>query len=203
MGNRHQDGIHLGWCSMGRDMIRIAEIYAMKNRGKYDDIPPVPLLLSRVGANAPTLTAFKDNISQFTFDATNDEVFGASEVTHRYKEGTNIECHIHWATNGVDVAAKYVKWQLEYSISNAMGEFTTGVPLAVNIEIPANTADRKHMITTLGHIDGTGIKIGAYICWKFNRIAATGDAPTANPFALAVGFHMEQDSFGSVGVYTK
>jgi hypothetical protein len=167
------------------------------------------LLISRVGANAPTLTAFKNNVSQYTFDATNDEVFGASEVTHRYKEGSDIEAHIHWATNGLEGADKYVKWELEYTIANADGAapftsaFGTTVVLSKETVIPANTPDRSHIITDLGNISGTGIKIGTYICWRLRRIAASSTAPAADPFGLAVGFHVQMDTVGSRQKYIK
>lgn len=50
----------------------------------YDDLPPVPLLTARVAANAPTLAVFSGGVQQYTFDAVNDEVHGATEVVHKY-----------------------------------------------------------------------------------------------------------------------
>lgn len=170
----------------------------LKIKGTYDDLPPVPLLLSKVSANTPTLEVFKGNIYQYTFDATNDEVFGATEITHQYKEGTSIYPHIHWASNGLEVTNRYVKWQLDYSIGKPHDSgFSNQVTLSTEDVIPANSFDRSHFITELSPISGTGITIGTYICWRLRRIASTGLAPTNNPFGLAVGFHVEQDTFGS------
>lgn len=39
--------------------------------------------------------------------------------------------------------------------------------------------------------------------FKLSRIAAAGDAPAANPFCLAVGFHVEMDTIGSKEEITK
>ena len=81
--------------------------------GNYDDLPPVPITSARLGATAPTLTTFIGNIEQYTFDNTNDYVIGATELTHSYKEGTDISAHLHWATNGLDITDRTVKWRLE------------------------------------------------------------------------------------------
>lgn len=177
---------------------------AIPNYGKnYDDLPPVPILAAKLGATAPTLTTFVGNIQQYTFDATNDYVLGSTEITHKYKEGTDISPHIHWATNGVDVTDRAVKWQLEYSIANANDPFASAVTISAEDTIPANSDDRDHLIIGLGTISGTGIKLGTYIVWRLSRIAAAGTAPTSDPFGLAVGFHVEQSSLGSRQVFAK
>jgi hypothetical protein len=171
----------------------------------HDDIPPVPLLTSKIGAAAPTLANFAGaTVKQYTF-AVNDIVYGASELVHDYKEDSDIEAHIHWANNGTEGSAKYVKWQLDYTISNASAAFsTTPTSLTVEVEIPASTADRYHFVSQLGSdITGTGLDIGAYIVWSLKRITATGTAPAANPFGLAVGFHIEKDTCGSRTRYGK
>ena len=170
---------------------------------KYDDLAPIMLIVSRVGANAPTLAQFKDGVYQYTFDATNDVVYGATEVTHSYKEGTDIEVHVHWATNGLEATEKFVKWSVEYAIANGNEVFGTTKTLTKEISIPAGTADRTHFIHTIGIISGADVKIGTYILIAFKRIASTGTAPTADPFGIAVGFHTAHDSMGSASLYTK
>jgi hypothetical protein len=170
----------------------------------YDDLPPSPILAARLGATAPTLATFVSGTEQYTFDATNDYVIGATEVTHGYKEGTNIVAHIHWATNGTDVADKGVQWQLEYTVSNSdesapfASAFGATGTMAIDTVIPAATADRSHILSVFAPaITGTSVKIGAYIAWKLSRIASATAAPSANPFALAVGFHVQMDTLGS------
>lgn len=159
----------------------------------FDDLPPVPFLLARTGTNVPTLTTFSGNIKQYTF-AVNDEIFGTSEVTHLYKEGTNLMPHIHWATNGTNTTNRYVKWELEYSWANRNSPTAFTSPTVISIEalIPANTTALTHYSSQLLEIDGTNIKIGAYLCWRVRRITSTGTAPTNNPFGLAFGIHVYQ-----------
>lgn len=160
----------------------------------YDDLPPIPFLISKTGAVIPTLSVFNGNIKQYTF-AVNDEVFGASEVTHLYKNGTDLMPHIHWATNGLDATNRYVKWELEYSwarTNDITNSFSTPTVISFESEIPANTNSLTHYSTQLPIIDGTNITVGTYLCWRVRRIASTGLAPTSKPFGLAFGVHVYQ-----------
>ena len=173
-----------------------------KIRGIYDDLPPVPLLTARVGSTPPTLTTFKGTIPQYTFNQNTNEVFGNTEITHQYKEGTDIMAHIHWATNGVDTTDRFVKWELEYTVSTN-GVFGDPVILSTEVLVPANSPTTSYSINSLGNIAGVNLKIGEYIIWKLRRVTATGTAPSNNPFGIAVGFHVQMDSFGSATVYSK
>lgn len=176
----------------------------------WDDLAPIPLLSQRQGgANNPSLTAFQGNIQLLTF-AVNDYVYINAEITHAYKEGTNITIHVHWILNGTEGVDKAVKWELEYSISNAKFftapfnlTFPANTTVSVETTIPAGSSDKCHIVTSLGTISGTGITIGAYIVGRFRRIASAGTAPAANPFAVNLGFHIEQDTQGSREIATK
>jgi len=162
----------------------------------FDDLPPTPILISRLGTTAPTLATFIGNVEQYTFGVS-DYVEGATELTHKYKEGSDIDIHIHWATNGLEGVDKAVKWQLEYTIANLDAAFGAASTVSAEETILANTADRTHYLTDIGTITGTSVTIGAYIVWRLTRIAASGTAPAANPFGTAVGFHVEMDTIGS------
>ena len=179
----------------------------------YDDLPPNPIIGAKLGATAPTLRTFIGDIEQFTFDASNDYVIGATEITHKYKEGTDLSAHVHWATNGQDIDERTVKWQLSYSIANSVytvpperqfgAVFDTQVVISEEIAVPATILDRTHVISTIGTIPGTILKIGAYVVWRFERIASSGTEPTSDPFALAVGFHSAIDTVGSRTIFIK
>lgn len=186
------------------DMDAVNKRYAISLFARYDDLPPVPIISAKLGSTAPTLATFKGDIEQYTFDATNDYVIGSTEVIHTYQEGTDIDPHIHWTTNGTDTDARGVKWQLKYSIGNSNGAFTDQQTLTVDVPIPANTPDRTHFISEFTpDIDGTALKIGTYIVFRLERITSASTAPSANPFVIAVGFHILQDSAGSTQVYIK
>lgn len=166
----------------------------------WDDLAPSPIIAAKLGATAPTLATFVTDVEQYTFDATNDYVIGATEITHKWKEGTTIYPHIHWANNGTNATDRGVKWQLKYTVGDAMETFSAQTTTVVDVTIPLATADRTHMINDFATpIDGTNLKIGAYICWRLERIATAhaNGAPANDPFALALGFHVEMDTIGS------
>lgn len=170
----------------------------------WNDISPIPLLNQRTGgANVPTLAVFLGNIYQLTF-AVNDYVFGNYELLHEYAEGTDLEPHVHMVTNTLDATDRAVKWELEYTVCNgdAAAPFTEAFPaptvISSQVTIPANTPAKSHIIfTELPVIPGSSFRIGAYILWRLRRISSTGTAPSANPFALTLGFHVLNDTLGS------
>lgn len=172
----------------------------------WDDFPPNPIIAAKLGSSAPTLATFVTDIEQYTFDATNDYVIGSTEIPHTWKEGTAIIPHIHWATNGTDGTDRGVKWQLKYTVGDFGEAFSSQQTITVDATIPASTADRTHYVSNFTtNIDGANLKIGAYICWRLNRIATAhaNGAPTADPFGLAIGFHGEMDTMGSRGTTSK
>ena len=175
----------------------------------WDELPPTPVVSAKLGATAPTLATFVDDIEQYTFDNSNDYIIGTTEVVHGYKEGTDIYPHVHWATNGTDGTDRAVKWQLKYTISNPKGVapfdslYPSQAAISAEIVIPASTGDRADIVSELGVISGAGIVINALIAWRFERIAASGDDPSNDPFALQVGMHAQFDTIASREKFVK
>lgn len=177
----------------------------------YNDIY-FPVSNARVpAANFPAWTILINNIYEYAF-AVNDYIaFNAQEVPHGYKEGTDIDVHVHWATNGQEASDTAVRWEVEYTIANIENMGTIGEPfsgstvLAEEQVIPAGTATKTHMYVDLGTIDGTNIYIGSVIKIRLRRIANTGPQgePAANPYALMVGLHYQTDTVGSRNELTK
>jgi hypothetical protein len=171
----------------------------------WDDLPPVPIVAARLGATAPTLRIFTGDIEQYTFDATNDYVIGTTELIHTYEEGSDVEAHVHWTSRGTDVDARYVRFQLKYSlliphqVATAQTTLNTG-----DLLIPGGTASLTPYVNSFtALIPGLNLVIGSYIVFRFERIAAVGTAPTDDPFVIAVGFHARMDSTASAAQYVK
>ena len=161
---------------------------------------------SNPGASAPTFATFLGNLKQYTFGV-NDEVHGTMEILHGYKEGTDFDMHIHWATNGTDGTDRKVKWELEYTIQNSEegvdGVFPTPTVVSGETTIDANTASKSHVYTEIATIDGTGIKMGAILCYRLRRISSTGTEPSDDPFGLQLGMHYQINTIGSRQELTK
>jgi hypothetical protein len=170
----------------------------------FDDLPCFLFVAKTGTSNVPTWGALVGNINAYTF-AVNDWLEFATELLHGYKEGSNLEIHIHWATNGSNADDRYVKWEVEYSIANMNGgTFGSSTIISSETKILANTATKTNMYTSIGTISGSTFTIGAQLMLRIRRIAATsGSAPSANPYATSVGIHYEKDTVGSRQISTK
>ena len=177
----------------------------------YNDLL-IPISTGKVSAvNAPTWSTFTGVISQYTFAVDDYIQLSATEFMHDYKEGTPIEIHLHWATNGLnDATVRKVNWSVDYTWANnlAMGGTTAfASPTTVTYEdtIAANQPSLTHRYTTIGTSTPTGSKIGACILIRVKRIAKTagGSDPANNPFAIMTGIHYQCDTIGSRQEYIK
>lgn len=176
----------------------------------WDDII-IPITHTRIPvANFPTWTSFVSPLFAYTF-AVNDYVEFSFEMPHDYKEGTDLDCHIHGATNGLEGTDKYIKFQLDYTISANNYNLTTGIgsvftnsaSISHEFKIPANTTDRSGFYFDIGDILGTDIKIGSQVHCKLSRITSSGTAVAANPFISTFGIHYQIDTIGSRQEYVK
>lgn len=172
----------------------------------WDDLPPYPVLIAKLGSSAPTLSNFGSaNIQLYTFDVDNI-CYGSTEITHKWKEGTTIYPHIHYATQSSDGTDRGVKWELIYTIGDGDEVFSSESTTVIDDTILASTAAYTHKIKGFDTaITGTNYKIGAYINWRLKRVAtshANGN-PASSPYALAIGFHIEEDTIGSRTITSK
>jgi len=159
-----------------------------------------PLIVRTTGAGRPTLATFVGGILQYQFAVNNNAEIESSEFPHNWKQGSEIEFHLHWATGGAnDATVRGVKWEIEYSYAGAHGgAFSGSTTISAETAIEASAADRKLYYTSVGSFTpADDITIGTQLVLGVKRIAAAGTAPAANPFGLAVGLHFELDGFGS------
>lgn len=174
----------------------------------WDDLPPVNLLTASVGSSAPTITTLPDGRSAkaMTFDL-NDFSYIQSEITHAFKESSELEIHVHWGNNGSHATeSRYVNFEMKISIAKpgqivgSEATYTTG-----NLEIPALQPFTHYVSSFSANIPATDIRIGDLILGQFKRIDPTGgvSGPASNPFVFQVGFHGKIDTLGSRQVYIK
>lgn len=171
----------------------------------YEDII-IPGVALRAGSSAPDLVAFgpSGNILQYGFNgaSTTEEVHGAVEIPHSYKEGSVLLPHVHWAPS--DGNAGDVKWQLEYTIVNAENGTGFPAPTTIGNAHPSDSVAWKHHIDPLPEIDGTGLKIGAVLAFRlFRDPTDVEDTYGSDAILLSFGIHFQQDTFGSEQVFIK
>ena len=165
----------------------------------------------------PDFAQFKDNGSGSTgvflywFDKTTEQsAHFLAQLPHKYKQGSDITCHVHWtpaATAGG--AGTDVCWGLEYTWSNIDEMFgnTTIIYGDEQLNGPGETitAD-KHYKTVLGTITGTGKEISSMLdCRIFRDATGNGGTDDYDDDAglLEIDFHYEKDAPGSQQEYVK
>ena len=164
----------------------------------YDDLYIGFTGAKQPSANIPTWSAFDTNLKAYQF-ALNDYLYiNSSEMMHGYKEGTDVEIHIHWVSNGTDVDDRKVKWEVIYDWADMNEAFTGETISSAETTIPnATNVDKTHYYTSIVTVSGAGFKIGAMGLARVRRIASTGTEPTGDPFGLQVGLHYQIDTMGS------
>jgi hypothetical protein len=154
-------------------------------------------------SNAPTWSTFTTNLNAYTFDIDDYFDLSTTELLHGWEEGTDIELHIHWATNGSNVDDRKVKWQIFYSWGDNGEVFSAESNSENESTITGGTTSLTHLYTSIGTISGANYKIGSIIKMRIKRIASTGTEPTADPFGLMVGIHYRINTIGSLNQSSK
>jgi len=163
-----------------------------------------PILIRTTGVGIPTLETLNGNITMPRWQENDFNVCESQEFIHAWKEGSECHWHIHLITNGLDASDRYVRFEIEY------GYVATGsayvFPATIDsgeLLIPASTTDRTQFIFSIGSFTPTGVKVGGHCVARLRRIAATGTAPTGDPFCPMLQLHIECDSMGSREVSSK
>ena len=171
-----------------------------KHNGPWFNDLNLPAANLRPGATPPDFANVlaSGGIFAFVFDGTNrvEEVHGATEVLHGYKEGTSIDFHVHWMPT--DGASGNVLWGIEYAWANVDGNF--GAPVIQQIAVPATGTAWDHIMTDITEVSGAGPKlIASQLLFRLFR-DATDPLDTYNgsdAALIAVGVHYQVVEFGS------
>lgn len=158
----------------------------------------VGLDASRVSGTSQ-VTFVGGNIRELVFSNNDTADFPSIELQHDYKEGTNIEAHLHIATRGTNASAYHVRYTIEYTWADKDAVFPATTTLDVETTIAGGTTEFTHKYIDMGAIVGTGKHIGSQLKFLLKKIAsASSDAPAANnPYVLQVGYHYQKDTIGS------
>ncbi|MEI7539315.1 MAG: hypothetical protein WCJ36_00905 [Candidatus Saccharibacteria bacterium] len=167
----------------------------------YNDIYMGVAAAKIPATNYPDWSTFTTNTSAYVFKIDDHADLSTIEMVHGYKEGTDIEVHLHIATNGTnDATARKVKYTVYYTWANpgtVSNQFIAESSLTAELDIPANTLDKSSLYLTMGNITGTNMKVGAQVKFRIKRVTGTGTEPIDNPFVDMVGIHYQTDTIGS------
>ena len=163
-----------------------------------------PIIVRTTGVGRPVLTAVRGNIEAPLWAVNDNLQIEGQEIVHSYKEGSTIQWHIHMITAGTEATDAYVKWQIEWVWGNANSALSdTITTTSDDLLIAADTPDRSMIVREIKQIAMPTMNIGAHIWARLTRVAADGTAPAGNVFASMLQLHIECDSPGSTGIFTK
>jgi hypothetical protein len=160
----------------------------------------LPIATGKLPAsNFPAYTAYSAHLNAFTFAVGDYVDLVTQELPHCYKEGTDLEFHMHVITNGTEAVEKALKFEIYYVLGDMGGDMVAEATLTptTDLIISADTPDRHHLYYSLGTVGGASLHIGNVLKLRVKRIASTGTAPASNPFVEMVGIHIMVDTLGS------
>lgn len=163
----------------------------------WDDLR-IPGLSVAKGASAPDLISWLGAgglmVNGFDGNATSEQVFFTCQLPHSYKQGSDIEPHVHWGP--VNANAGNVKWFLEYSWANIDGTFPAITTISI-VDAASGTA-WDHQVAPFSTITGTGKMISSMLVCRLYRNPGDGDDTYGSDAGfLEFDFHFEKDTIGS------
>ncbi len=135
-----------------------------------------------------------------------NELYFEAQLPHRWKEGSDLEVHIHWIPNDDGSGTNDVRWGMEYTWSNIGSVFgDTSTIYGEENHLAETLVKNKHYLTELGTIDGTGMGISSMLsCRVFRDAENANDDYTNFAGLLEIDFHYQIDQpTGSRQEYVK
>jgi hypothetical protein len=133
--------------------------------------------------------------------ARNDAFFNM-ELPHHYKQGSNIQAHLHWFAP--DANAGNVVWEFEYIIANRIGGIYGNTTLVTPVTLAVPGVANRLIPSQLAIIPGATLLISAILFGRISRLGADGaDTYASDAVVALVDFHYEIDSIGSQSIQLK
>lgn len=176
-------------------MPEFTDYVSFANAPVWDDMIGVQPTADAAGGGAPANINFgpSGTIRALAF-VINDSISGQVQFSHRYKEGTDIEPHVHWTP--VNTNTGNVLWSLDYYWLNN-GETATGAPTNIQIQQAAGGVAWTAQIADFPTVVGTGKLVSSIFMFRLARITSGAPAYNANPALISFDIHFQVDSNGS------
>jgi hypothetical protein len=129
----------------------------------------------------------------------NDEVQGEIQMTHRWKPGTTIYPHVHFALDNTAAGdPARVRWGLTYAVGGGHGTVFPAPGAEVNAEqVVSAAAGFTEYLLALPTITMTGKVESTIIILMLRRIAATANEYGDDVALLSWDAHVEVNSMGT------
>lgn len=158
-------------------------------------------------SGAPAAPALDNDNGWLSFDPTTQQVIAIQvQLPHRWKEGSTIYPHVHWAKS--TAAAGDVVWQMEYKwlpIGQTMDAAWTVLAVSTPIAAtPDGNLARQHLISSFTPVVATGKKVSDMLIVKLSRLATdAADTYAAGALLFQFDIHIEIDALGSNTEFVK
>ncbi len=171
----------------------------------FDDINMGAALLTKPAASAPDTDEFKDEggndtgVETYAF-APGEKVSGLFEISHDYKEGSDIVPHVHFQIIDAPSGMDKFKWQLIYTISQT-GE-TLDAATTIVAEQDVDTQYEFHNLA-FPAITGTNFNVEDQFLFQLSRVNASATEFAGDALIATFGLHYKIDTVGSRQVLIK
>jgi len=161
----------------------------------WDDLSIAMAQVRTPASLAPTWTPYKSSQVPAFSDTQVNVLYFSAQMPHSYKEGTDLEFHIHVAYP--DAVAGNSVWYFTYSWANDGDAFPA--PLSAQVTKPSiGIVDGHQRMQIVANIDGTGKTISSVLLCSIQRTGTHGDDNYGNVIYLVSGdFHYQKDALGS------
>lgn len=154
----------------------------------------------------PDRTAFTANLNAYVFKLNDYADLWTIEILHDYKEWSDLELHLHLATNWLDATERKVKYIVYYSRGSPnhwTTQFSAEASLTAELIIPADTPDKSAFYLSMWTISWVWMWIWCQLKTRIKRIAWTWIEPTNWPFLWMVWVHYQKDTLWSRTISSK
>lgn len=171
----------------------------------YDDLRFPVGSVRKSGTFPPSEVAYKSSfVLAFDSGPNSESIQFAAQLPHRYKEGTNVEFHLHWTipVSGVGAGAENVKWDFTYSWANINSTFPAASNATITVDIQNDVLD-THMSDSIVTMTGAGKTISSMILCSLTRDVSVANDYANDAYFLEADFHYQIDTVGSRQITTK
>ncbi|KKN27391.1 hypothetical protein LCGC14_0865190 [marine sediment metagenome] len=179
---------------------------------QWDDVRIVPGAFEFAGASDPSLQNWQPGGSGTTFKIykfkEDDEVFFTVQMPHNWKEGSDIQPHVHWTPcdRGNEENLRVVVWELHYSWANEQGGIFAPASSVTMADI-CTGFDDVHLRSPAGTISGAGKTMSSMLVCRLSRSAVgdtwVGTTNAQSPALLEFDIHFQIDGIGSNSIDAK
>jgi len=168
-------------------------------RGLWDDLTTPVLISKKIVGKEPADVAYRGGMVQAFSDSADNAVAFNAQLRHAYREGSDIEFHIHAVLPkaGAGSGVENIKFDFTYSWSNIDAVVPAETTVNTTIDVQDYAAHTHYLITIKDIIAGVGKTISSVIICSLTRDVGVANNYEDDIYLVSLDFHYERDTNGS------